>query len=116
VTRVPPRRFNSLEEFGISTISPTKSFVINPEGVIYEKDLGPTAANTAQLMEAFNPDRTWTTVPENQARKNGRRICPLITLIKTRIKKFLCAIIRVIRGQKLSAYEAGCRGFFSMFV
>ena len=57
MTRVPPRRFNSLEEFGISTISPTKSFVINHEGVIYEKDLGPTAANTAQLMEAFNPDR-----------------------------------------------------------
>jgi hypothetical protein len=65
VTRVPPRRFNSLEEFGISTISPRKSFVINLEGVIYEKDRGPTTANTAQLMEGFNPDHTWTPVPEN---------------------------------------------------
>jgi len=107
VTRVPPRRFNSLEEFGISTISPTKSFVINHEGVIYEKDLGPTAANTAQLMEAFNPDRTWTTVPENQARKNGRRICPRTTLIDANQEILIRDHSRHSRA-KLSAYEAGC--------
>ena len=55
MTRVPPRRFNSLEEFGISTISPTKSFVINHDCVIYQKYLGPITAKTAQLMEAYNP-------------------------------------------------------------
>lgn len=40
-----------------------KSFIVNHEGKIYEKDLGPTTAKTAQLMDAFNPDRTWTLVP-----------------------------------------------------
>src|SRR3954447_6771517 len=42
-----------------------KSFIVNHEGVIYEKDLGPTTAKTAQFMEVFNPDSTWTPVPEN---------------------------------------------------
>ena len=46
-------------------VTGVKSFIVNHEGVIYEKDLGPTTAKSAQLMEAFNPDRTWTPVPEN---------------------------------------------------
>jgi hypothetical protein len=46
-------------------VTGVKSFLVNHEGVIYEKDLGPTTAKTAQLMEAFNPDPTWTPVPEN---------------------------------------------------
>lgn len=46
-------------------VTGVKSFIVNHEGVIYEKDLGPETAKAAQLMEAFNPDRTWTPVPEN---------------------------------------------------
>jgi hypothetical protein len=46
-------------------VTGVKSFIVNHEGVIYEKDLGPTTAKTAQLMEKFNPDRTWTPVPSN---------------------------------------------------
>ena len=46
-------------------VTGVKSFIVNHEGVIYEKDLGPDTAKTAQLMEAFNPDRTWTPVPGN---------------------------------------------------
>ena len=49
----------------IYRITGVKSFIVNHEGVIYEKDLGPTTAKEAQLMEAFNPDRTWMPVPEN---------------------------------------------------
>jgi hypothetical protein len=45
-------------------VTGVKSFIVNHEGVIYEKDLGPTTEKTAQLMETFNPDRTWTPVPE----------------------------------------------------
>jgi len=48
----------------IYQVTGVKSFIVNHEGVIYEKDLGPTTAKTAQLMETFNPDRTWTPVPE----------------------------------------------------
>jgi hypothetical protein len=44
-------------------VTGVKSFIVNHEGVIYEKDLGPTTARTAQFMEAFNPDSTWTPVP-----------------------------------------------------
>ena len=47
-------------------VTGVKSFIVNHEGVIYEKDLGPGTAKTAQLMEAFNPDRTWTPVPEDR--------------------------------------------------
>jgi hypothetical protein len=49
----------------IYQVTGVKSFIVNHEGVIYEKDLGPTTAKTAQLMEAFNPDGTWTPIPEN---------------------------------------------------
>ena len=49
----------------IYQVTGVKSFIVNHQGVIYEKDLGPTTAKAAQLMEAFNPDRTWTPVPEN---------------------------------------------------
>lgn len=47
----------------IYQVTGVKSFIVNHEGVIYEKDLGPTTAKTAQLTESFNPDRTWTPVP-----------------------------------------------------
>ena len=49
----------------IYQVTGVKSFIVNHEGVIYEKDLGPTTTKTAQLMETYNPDRTWTRVPEN---------------------------------------------------
>ena len=48
----------------IYQVTGVKSFIVNHEGVIYEKDLGPTTAKSALLMDAFNPDRTWTPVPE----------------------------------------------------
>jgi hypothetical protein len=46
-------------------VTGVKSFIVNHEGVIYEKDLGPTTAKAAQVMELFDPDRTWTPVPGN---------------------------------------------------
>lgn len=48
----------------IYQVTGVKSFIVNHEGVIYEKDLGPKTAETARLMELFDPDRTWTPVPE----------------------------------------------------
>jgi hypothetical protein len=35
------------------------SFVVNHEGVVYEKDLGPGTAAAAQKLARFNPDKTW---------------------------------------------------------
>ena len=35
------------------------TFLVNHQGRVYEKDLGPDAARIAQSMTAFNPDSTW---------------------------------------------------------
>jgi len=40
-------------------VSGVKSFIVNYEGVVYEKDLGPKTAAGAKTMKTFNPDKTW---------------------------------------------------------
>jgi hypothetical protein len=35
------------------------TFIVNHDGVVYEKDLGPKTAAIAQSMTKFNPDKTW---------------------------------------------------------
>ncbi len=36
-----------------------KTFMVGPNGVVYERDLGPDSLNVAKQMELFNPDKTW---------------------------------------------------------
>jgi hypothetical protein len=38
------------------------TFIVNHDGVVYQKDLGPKTASIAQSMTRFNPDKTWTAV------------------------------------------------------
>jgi len=40
--------------------SGVKSFIINQDGVVYEKDLGPKTAEIAKAMTSFDPDPGWT--------------------------------------------------------
>ena len=35
------------------------TFIVNHDGIVYEKDLGPNTAATARSMTKFNPDKTW---------------------------------------------------------
>src|SRR5215813_5356483 len=35
------------------------TFIVNHDGVVYQKDLGPRTAALAQSMTKFNPDETW---------------------------------------------------------
>jgi hypothetical protein len=35
------------------------TFIVNHDGIVYEKDLGPKTAAMAQSMTKFNPDKTW---------------------------------------------------------
>jgi hypothetical protein len=35
------------------------TFIVNHDGVVYEKDLGPDSAAAAQKITKFNPDKTW---------------------------------------------------------
>ncbi|CAG9164491.1 DUF2950 domain-containing protein [Cupriavidus pampae] len=39
-----------------------KSFMINHEGKVYERDMGPDTAARAASIESFDPDRQWTEV------------------------------------------------------
>ena len=40
-------------------VSGVMTFVVNHDGVVYEKNLGKDTAKTAQAMKLFNPDKTW---------------------------------------------------------
>jgi len=43
-------------EWGVSGVM---TFIVNHEGVVYEKDLGPTTATIARNMQLFDPDSSW---------------------------------------------------------
>jgi hypothetical protein len=43
-------------KYGISGVM---TFIVNHDGVVYEKDLGPGTAAEAAKLKAFNPDKTW---------------------------------------------------------
>ena len=39
-------------------------FMVNQDGVVFEKDLGPKTASLAQAIKLFDPDETWKRVPD----------------------------------------------------
>ncbi|HEX4998626.1 MAG TPA: DUF2950 domain-containing protein [Terriglobia bacterium] len=45
-------------------VTGVKTFIVSNDGVVYEKDLGPTTVATARRIERFNPDKTWSPVEE----------------------------------------------------
>jgi hypothetical protein len=49
-------------EYAITGI---KTFIVSQDGVVYEKDFGPTTLDEFKKMELFNPDQSWTPVPED---------------------------------------------------
>jgi hypothetical protein len=40
------------------------TFIVNQQGKVYQKNLGPNTLKIAQEMEEYNPDKTWTPVKE----------------------------------------------------
>jgi hypothetical protein len=50
-------------EYGNSGIM---TFMVNHDGKVFQKDLGPKTAKLAGRIDAFAPDETWTEVPGNQ--------------------------------------------------
>jgi hypothetical protein len=40
-------------------VSGIKSFLVNHDGVVYEKDLGPNTSNAADRITVFDPDSSW---------------------------------------------------------
>jgi hypothetical protein len=49
------------EKYGDTGIT---TFIINQSGIVYEKNLGKDTAEMAKAMTEFNPDKTWSPVPE----------------------------------------------------
>jgi hypothetical protein len=45
-------------------VSGVKTFIVNQDGVVYEKDLEPQTAAIAGAMTRFNPDKTWDESPD----------------------------------------------------
>ncbi|MET0623039.1 MAG: DUF2950 domain-containing protein [Pyrinomonadaceae bacterium] len=43
-----------------------KTFMVSHDGVVYEKDLGPNSLELAKGIERFNPDKTWSPVPDEK--------------------------------------------------
>ena len=41
-----------------------KTFIVSNDGVVYEKDFGPASLDEFIKMERYNPDKSWTPVPE----------------------------------------------------
>jgi hypothetical protein len=40
-------------------VTGVQTFVVGPDGVVYQKDLGPDTLKTFQAMEKYNPDKSW---------------------------------------------------------
>ena len=46
-------------EYGVSGV---KTLIVNHQGIVYEKDLGPQTATLARQTTRFNPDKSWKSV------------------------------------------------------
>jgi hypothetical protein len=40
-------------------VTGVQTFIVNQDGVVYQKDLGPDSLNIAKAMELYNPDKMW---------------------------------------------------------
>ena len=40
-------------------VTGVKTFIVNNDGIVYQKDLGPDSLELVKKMELYNPDKTW---------------------------------------------------------
>jgi hypothetical protein len=46
-------------------VTGVKTFMVDYNGVVYQKDLGPDSLNIIKKMELYNPDKTWSPTSDN---------------------------------------------------
>jgi len=46
------------------SVTGVKTFIVSHDGVVYQKDFGPATLEEFKKMERFNPDKSWTPVPQ----------------------------------------------------
>jgi hypothetical protein len=51
-------------------VTGVKTFIVGPDGVVYEKDLGPDTLKTFQAMDTYNPDKTWKLTEDEWPEEN----------------------------------------------
>ena len=47
-------------------VTGVRTFIVSHDGVVYEKDLGPSTLAEFKKMERYNPDKTWTPVADEE--------------------------------------------------
>jgi Protein of unknown function (DUF2950) len=52
-------------------VTGVKTFMVGPNGVVYEKDLGPNTLDTFQSMDRYNPDKTWKPTDDEWPEESG---------------------------------------------
>jgi hypothetical protein len=50
-------------------VSGIMTFIVNQDGVVYQKDLGPKTAEVANAIKTYNPDSTWTPAESSGSRR-----------------------------------------------
>ena len=46
-------------------VTGVKTFIVSHDGIVYEKDLGEKSVDLFKAMDKYNPDSTWTKVPND---------------------------------------------------
>jgi DUF2950 family protein len=54
------------ESYGVSGIT---SFIVNQDGVVWQRDLGENTAQVAQSIQRFDPDRSWTPIAPERSQE-----------------------------------------------
>ncbi|HEY6070904.1 MAG TPA: DUF2950 domain-containing protein [Chthoniobacterales bacterium] len=47
-------------------VTGVKTFMVGPDGIVYEKDLGKDTLKTFQSMDRYNPDKTWQETDDDE--------------------------------------------------
>src|SRR5216110_1933728 len=47
-------------------VTGVQTFIVGPDGIVYEKDLGPDTLKTFQSMDRYNPDKTWQETDDDE--------------------------------------------------
>lgn len=47
-------------EYGVTGV---RTFIVSSDGVVYDRDFGPSTLEEFKKMERFNPDKSWTPIP-----------------------------------------------------
>ena len=54
-------------------VTGVKTFMVGPDGVVYEKDLGPDTLKTFQAIDSYNPDKTWKVTEDEWPEEGGEQ-------------------------------------------